>query len=116
MCRLNRVVLAIAALYELGHWTFELAGDPPLRLTLKGQKPKGEQALRDECGNRLPERIYDIFREAVAYHRREDYPSAYAEYKKLRSIPLRNGSTLDLFRVSKVFRYDWCLLLVDMKR
>lgn len=115
MSMFGRVVLTIATLCELSRWTFELAGDPALNLGRKGQPPKSVRSLQKECGNKLQEEIYRVFGRAVRYHQQKDFESAYTEYRKLRRIPLRDGTTLDLFNFSKVFRYNWGLLLEDMK-
>ena len=110
------IALAVVALSELFRSSFELAGNTLLRLIGLGPKPKGVETLQEECGSRLPQYVYQVFKRAVQYHRRRDYSLACREYRKLRSIPLSDGTYIDLLEFSQVFAYNWRLLAAEMRR
>jgi hypothetical protein len=81
-----------------------------------GISPRGADDLRRECGSHLPAKAYQIFEQAVRFHRSREYGRALREYKKLRCLPLRGGKKIDLYDVSSIFRHNWDLLCETIKR
>jgi hypothetical protein len=110
------IVLIIVTLYELVRWEFELPGGPGGKPSKRPNAPKGRRDLEQELGDRMPKEVYKVFNDAVADHRRKKYASALRKYEKLRHIPLRDGTSYDLWSDSSVFRHNWNLLQEDMKR
>lgn len=118
--------LVVIVLYRLLFWGVNRFGGntgapvPELdwesyKMTLDPTAPWDVRALRVEFRDCLHKRICNKFRIAFLLQQLGLHSFATQVYSELRSIPLEDGSVLDLYERSEVFRHNWKLLKAHRK-
>jgi len=115
------VVVAVVVACGLLFWGMHRPGGDPnvsvpeqdwddYKMTLSSTSLWGIKALQVEFGGRLHERICRVFERAVQLQRLRRYREAAWYYRRLCPVQLENGSVLNLYEQSEVFRHNWRLL------